>query len=119
MRAEGKVLKYVFGRQAPPGVGALRTEKILDPPDPARVSDCLSTGITVKAGIGTPQILCLLMHQSERSRTIFAILSFPQPGIQDTLSIWSSASFLKAFTETNHWSVALKITGFLHLQQWG
>jgi hypothetical protein len=42
-----------------------------------------------------------------------------ESGIQLTLSIASSASCLKPSIEVNHCSVALKMTGFLHRQQWG
>ena len=72
-----------------------------------------------KIGKGIPHLRCLEIHQSLRSRTIEEILSCPQVGIHLTFCISFSAFSLKSSIEQNHCSVALKITGFLHLQQCG
>ena len=72
-----------------------------------------------RTGMGIPQNLCREMHQSGRDSTILEIRSLPKEGIQETCAIAFRSFSLKPRCPTfkNHCSVALKITGFLHLQQ--
>ena len=71
--------------------------------------------------IGTPQFLCLEIHQSGLSSNMDSILWSPHEGSQLTVSIVFFASFSKLFLsiEMNHWGVEVKISGVLCLQQWG
>jgi hypothetical protein len=73
------------------------------------------------ATTGTPQSRWREMHQSGRVAIMFAIRSFPQPGIQRTRSISASARRRRSprSIPMNHCSVARKTTGFLHRQQCG
>ena len=81
---------------------------------------CAPQSRHLSAGTGTPQTLCRLMHQSDRSRTMLWMRSRPQSGIQRTsFSMTSRALSLNLETAMNHWSVARKITGFLQRQQCG
>ena len=79
------------------------------------------------AGIGSPQLLCLLIHQSGRDSSIPSMRFWPQAGIHFTFLICSSAKSRKLLpvpgsslsTLMNHCSVALNITGPLLRQQCG
>ena len=72
-------------------------------------------------GIGTPHARWRLMHQSGRSPTMPPMRLIDQPGIHSTRSISRIAASRRcvASIETNHWSVARKITGCLQRQQCG
>ena len=76
----------------------------------------------LNTGIGTPQLRWREMHQSGRSATIAPMRLTPQEGYQVTwLWIWSSAASRRPVfsIETNHWSVARKMTGSWQRQQCG
>src|SRR5574339_18018 len=77
--------------------------------------------LQVKAGMGTPQTRCRERHQSGRLAIIPLIRSFPQGGIHLTRLISAKACWRKSLMsiETNHCSVARKITAVLQRQQWG
>src|SRR5699024_1671607 len=60
-----------------------------------------------KTGIGTPQALCLEMHQSVLFSTIFDILFSPADGIHLTFLIAFKDFSIKSPTRTNHCGVAL------------
>src|SRR4030042_2129744 len=81
----------------------------------------LSHSLQKKTVIGTPQALCLDMHQSGLFAIIRDMRSSPQEGIHLTFLMASSAFCLRLLfsMDMNHCFVDLKITGFLHLQQWG
>ena len=72
-------------------------------------------------GIGTPQFLCLEMHQSGLSSNMDKILWAPHSGSQVTCetALIAPSTNPDFFIEINHWGVAIKINGVLCLQQWG
>src|SRR5438445_7358611 len=75
--------------------------------------------------IGTPQTRWREMHQSGRVAIMLEMRSSPHAGSQCTFLISSSARCRKVLPSTlpsmlmNHCSVARKITGLWHRQQWG
>ena len=77
--------------------------------------------LEIKIVIGTPQFLCLDIHQSGLSFIIDRILFLLTFGIQFTFSISLIAVFLNpSFSmDINHCEVALNIKGALDLHEWG
>ncbi len=76
----------------------------------------------LNTGMGTPQLRWRLMHQSGRSATMAPMRRLAHAGIHSTSSSMArSASSRSEFLsmETNHWSVARKMTGSWQRQQWG
>ena len=75
----------------------------------------------VKAGMGTPQLRWREMHQSGLPSTIEPMRLTACAGKKATCLSASSACSRRPVSsiETNHWLVARKMTGFLHLQQCG
>ena len=72
----------------------------------------------IHTGIGIPQYLCLLIHQSLAFLTQSLNLAIPaHSGIHLTLSISSIIFSLIFEIVMNHCSVALYMIGVLHLQQ--
>src|SRR4249920_3502617 len=94
---------------------------------PAMCSITLGSARTVRQlthvnpGIGTPHTRCRDKHQSGLLAIIPLIRSLPQGGIHWTCSISASVFFRRSFVsiDTNHCSVARKMTGFLQRQQCG
>ena len=76
----------------------------------------------LNTGIGTPQLRWREMHQSGRSATMAPMRFLAQAGIHSTSELMARrASSRRAFLsmETNHWSVARKMTGSWQRQQCG
>ncbi len=76
----------------------------------------------LKTGIGTPHERWREMHQSGRSATIEPMRFEAHSGIHVTSFSMTRMVFSRRpvlSIETNHWSVARKITGLWQRQQWG